>query len=478
MSRYEGRPLINSSKPLYHFFLLVTSSLPRVNFFATINRIDQRSSTTVSLASYLCSQHLKDATVLSSPDLIDLVAIATMSSQRSAAINHLQSNASTSPSMDVYSTAMPYPASNVQAPIEVVQSPIVRPRRPLNLPPDDSPWNALYGGAQPMRVRGQHPRHSHRQLPQSPLPAAAYDFQQLSRHIDPFDANFQGAQRFAPNAAPASYHGQVRGRQGRLQRTAPLQMPNVHTSQQLGHQSHLYGGQQAASMAPGDYVGNGSSSQTRGYVQVPNMYTRSSAPQYVQHGHHYTHAGNGSHHQHVDHFLHMGGAMMHEVPRRHEVTGRVNRPSPSYVNLEDSPEPSLIQDDHVTDQFYPGQASPYKKSNGTKLNPKHVPVLSGTVNRGTSSGPHQVKAPAQSQDNHGSRSTETTCQMRGQLFHRTHPGGRWGKFVMDLMDNDNTDEGPEPAVKHSAIFYELLQWAKRNSTYRKYLYLQSSTLVS
>ena len=347
-----------------------------------------------------------------------------MSSRYPAGITRFDNNASASPSADVYSTAMPPQPSRVQTPIEASQPIMARPRNPVNLPADASTRNAPYGSAQPMGVHGQqaHHRHNHHQPPQSPLTAATYNFQQLTRQINPFDADFEGAQRSAPSGAPVSYHDHPQGQQGSLQPTPLLQRPNVHTSQQLGHQSNQYSGQQAASMPSGDYLGYGGSSQPMRHGQEPNMYRRPDvAPQYVHHGHHYTDAGNSSHHQNFGHLLDMDKAM-----------SKFDNKSPPCIDLEESeessPEPSISRGDmSYFDTPAPHMGAARRRQSGQTAVP-----LSGSMNRSTVSQPHQ-EAPAHPEDNHRSRSTEATMQKNGQLFHRLHPGDRWGKNPLDPM---------------------------------------------
>lgn len=387
-----------------------------------------------------------------------------MSSQWPAAINSLPNNMSTSRSTtDVYGAAMPRPSSNVQASAGANHPASVRARRPTNMPVDTSAWNAPYGDAQPMNVGGRRPRSIHGPSSQYPLPAGAYDFQQLSRQINPFDADFQGGQHLAPNRAPVSYHSRPKDRQDSLQLTPRLQNPNVHTPQQLGRPNNLNRYQQAASVNSGDYQDYRESSRAR-HVQVPNMYAAPElVPECVQHGHHSTDAGNGGHWQHVDHSLPMGEAMMHGVPGQ-------------FDNFW--PEPGFFNDGHVTDSSQPYTASPYMQPAGTQLYQGSAPSPSGNVNKGAVPQPHQEEAPAHRKDKRGPKNTEETCHKNGRLFHRTGPGDEWSKFLIDLMDDDSTDDGLEPAVKHSAIFNDLLQWAKDNSTYRKFPYLQNFAIVA
>ena len=392
-----------------------------------------------------------------------------MSSQRRTAINSLLGNLSTLQSTDVYGTAMPRPSTNAQAPGAASHLASVRTRRPTNLPMDTSAWNVPYGDAEPMSVRGRRPRGMHGPRSHSPLPAGAYDFQQLSRQINPFDADFQGGQHFTPERAQVSYHGRPKGRQDSLQLTPQLQNPNMHTSQQLGRQNDLNRHQQAANMASGDYLDYRGSSRRR-HVQVPNTYTAPDlVPEYVQHGHHSTHTGNGSRRQNVDHSLPMGEAMMDRVP------GQSTRQSPSYDNFH--PEPGFVHHGHVTDPSHPHIESPYMQAAGTELYQGPAPSQLGSVNTDTGSQPYQEEAPAYGKEKRGPK-TEEICQKNGQLFHRTGPRDEWGKSLIDLMDDGGTDDGPEPAVKHSAIFNDLLQWAKGSSTYRKFPYLHHFAIVS
>ena len=396
--------------------------------------------------------------------------MSSQRSQQSAAINHLYSNWSASPSADVYSTAMPRPSSNMQSSVEAGYAGIVRPRRPLNLPAGGSMWNAPYGNSQPVSMGRQHPRNIYSQQPQRPLPVAAYDFERLSSQTNPFDADFQGAQHFAPSGASASYDNHLQGRQGSSQPTPRLHNPNVHRSQQLGQQSNLYGYQQGAGATSGEHLDYGASPQPMGHIQMPSMYTTPEVvPQYVQHGHHYTAAENSSQHQHVDQSLHMGGAMMHEAP------GQFYRGSPLYVNVDNlHPEPSPYPDGPDKSHFDTG--SSHTQPAKEQLRQESISSLSGTKDKGAGSQPHHGETLAHGKEARKPRGTEATCHMDGHLFHRTNPEDDWGKFLIDIMDDDSTDDGPEPAVKHSAIFDDLLRWAKRNSRYRKCLCFQSFCL--
>ena len=333
-------------------------------------------------------------------------------------------------------------------------------------------WSAPYGNSQPVSMGGQHPRNVYSQRPHSPLPLTAHDFKRLSS-----DADFQGAQYFTPSGAPASQHNRRQGRQRSLQPTPRLHNPNVHTSQQLGHQSNLYGYQQGAGATSGDHLDYGANSQPMGHVQMPSMYTTPEVvPQYVQHGHHYTAAGDGSHHQNVDQSLHMEGAMMHEAP------GQFYRGSPLYVNVDNlHPEPSPYPDgpDPKHSPYPDGLDKPHfdTGSSHTKLAEEQlrqgsIPSLSGNKDKGAVSQPHHGETMAHGKGVHRPKGTEATCHMNGHLFHRTHPDNDWGKSLVHIMDDDSTDDGTEPAVKHSAIFNDLLRWAKGNSKYRKYICLQ------
>ena len=394
-----------------------------------------------------------------------------MSFPWSAASNFLPNNSSTSPTTYVPGAAMSRQSSNVQASIGASQPANVRAQRPTNPSMEASAWNAPYGNAQPMNVGGRPSRNVQRQPSQRQLPAAACDFQRLSSRINPFHADFQRGQHFAPNRAPGSNHSRRTAREESLQSTPRLQNPNAQASQQLGHQRNLHRHQQAAGMASRDYLDSRGSSQPRRHVQVPNIYEAPElASESVYHGHHSTDAGNGSRHQHVGHSKPMGEAMVHGD------AGQANRRSTSYMDVNNLyPDPSFFHSrrvpDHVPNRSHLYTASPYARSARTQLDQGPVPSLSGTGKKSTASRPRQGKVPVQVEDSQGPKGTEEVRQMDGQLFHRTHPEDKWGKSIPHLLEDHNTDDSPEPAVKHSAIFKDLLKWAKSRSTYRKCLYL-------
>ena len=338
-----------------------------------------------------------------------------------AAINFLPNNASTSPTIDVHGAAMSHRSSNVQASIEASQPASIRTQRPTNPSMDTSAWNAPYGNAQPMNVGGQPSRNVQRQLSQSPLPAAACDFQRLSSRINPFHADFQRGQHSAANRAPGSSHSRRTGRQESLQPTPRLQNPNAQASQQLGHQRNLHRHQQAAGMTSGDYLDNRGSSRSTSHV--PSI---------------------------------------HQAPEL----------APDYLD------PSFFHNRRVPNRSHFHTGSPHARSARTQLEQGSLASLSGTGKKSTGTQPCQGKVPVHEEDSQGSRGTEEVCQMDGQLFHRTHPKEKWGKSFIYLWEDHSTDDSPVPAVNHSAIFSDLLQRAKRSSRYRKCLYLQSFALVS
>ena len=311
-------------------------------------------------------------------------------------------------------------SSNVPSSTGAIDNASVTPRRPARLSADASTRNAPHGSTQPVTFGGQQPRNSRNQPLQNLPPIEAYDFEQLSRLVNPFDPYFE---------APENYHNHP---QGSSRRTPRLQHPSVHASQQLGHQDSLYGDQQAASVTSENYLEYGG-----GHIREPDMYpVPGLINEHVQHGHHDRDAGMGSHYQHVDRFLPLQEARMHGV------TGQVNRWEPFYIYPENfCPESSFPYNGSDTDRSYLDR-SPSMQVAGTQL-PTHV------------------------QNSHGPNRTEATCHMHGQLFHRTYPGDEWGKFLMDFMGNGTTDNGPEPAVYHSAIFNVLLQSAKVKSAYSK-----------
>ncbi|KAL8796505.1 MAG: hypothetical protein Q9195_001179 [Heterodermia aff. obscurata] len=379
-----------------------------------------------------------------------------MSSRRSATINHSNNYTSASPSADVYSTAMGLLSSNMRTSTGASSSGAGRARRHINLSADASSRYSPYGNAQPGSVGGHDRRGGRSQLAQSPLPAGAYDLSQLSRQTNAFDLNFQEREHQTSRRAPTGFHNGPDSSQP----TPLLQQPNLWTSQQLEDQDDLlWRDQQAASLGSENYVEYRGSSQPMGYTGVSDIHmTPELAPEDVHVGHHYGDAGTGNHLQHVDHSVPMGETMMHGV------SDQGNRLAPSYMNEKNFHlDPSFFQNGPDTDRSYLDTPSPYMQSAGTQPHHGSVPAQSRTVNRGIISQPHREKAPAQVENK--PNSTEAICHINGQLYHRSHPQEKWGKFLIDLMDDDSADDGPVPAVYHSAIFDDLLRWAKGISTY-------------
>lgn len=101
-----------------------------------------------------------------------------------------------------------------------------------------------------------------------------------------------------------------------------------------------------------------------------------------------------------------------------------------------------------------------------------APLASSQVNRAdphaNSQRPSMVKPPSRPPRRTGatvsSQSNDFTRYSTGQFEHSTD-NVHWRKSINRYLDRTSADYHPDPAVKYADIRDQLLQWAKRNSTY-------------